>query len=361
MAIDVNLINAFLEEANTINNSSAYTAAYTTAFNAACAAAAAPGVQSSINQCPCAVNLWCCLPMMSGASGTLLVCDVSGYFRCGASCSWTVPSGITCAQFQLWGPGAGSTAGCCCGGGMPGGTGAYVTILTPVVAGNTYTICAGCAYCCYPTPGGGYCNQVGPTYVIGAAFYNLCAEAGTNWSIYNVADQGCYGANAAGSGWCTHEYYPNTGTIAGPCICGSNNYCGQSCATCGEITVHRNFWTNYYGSACCGSALKFGIPGLHGGLCMDTNQYGHLTNPPVINLTHTGSFGAAPDCGCRVCFTSESCFGGNLCNAGYGAGASAATAMQFPGAGGFGHHAMGGGNSSCGDSGRMGMVRVTYK
>jgi hypothetical protein len=43
------------------------------------------------------------------------------------------------------------------------------------------------------------------------------------------------------------------------------------------------------------------------------------------------------------------------------AGICAATTQQFPGAGGFGTHAMGGGYNTWGDAGRMGMVRVIYK
>lgn len=362
MAIDVNLINAFLEENNTILTGAAYTTAFNSAFNSACSAAAAPAFQSAINQCPCAVTLWCCIPIMSGATGSINVCDVSGFFRCGAQCTWTVPSGITCAQFQLWGPGAGSMAGCCCGGGMPGGTGAYVTAIVPVSAGQIYCMCAGCSICCYPQPAGGYCAKQPPTWITGPAFCNLCAEGGTNWSPMNSVDQGCQGSTATGSGWCTHQFFPNSGTIAGPCICGSNNYCfGGSCATCGEIVVHRNFNTNYFGSTVSPAGFIYGIPGLHGGLCLDTNNFGHFTNPPVINLTHTGAFGGAPDCGCRICFTSETCLGGANCNAGHSPSNGAGNVMQFPGAGGFGQHAMGGGNSHCGDAGRMGMVRVTFK
>ena len=361
MAIDVNLVNAFLEENQAILSGSAYTTAFNNAFNLACAAAGAPFIQTQLNQCPCAVNLYTSVPLLTGTTGTVLVCDTSGFFRCGATCTWTVPAGVTCAQFQIWGPGAGSMAGCCCGGGMPGGTGAYVTAITPVSAGQSYTMCAGCAPCCYPQPGGGYCQKSPPSWVQGPAVCNLCAEGGTNWSVYNVADQGCNGANATGSAWCTHEFFPNSGTIAGPCICGSNNYCHQGCATCGEITVHRDFSVNYFGTTTNNCGIVVGIPGLHGGLCMDTNAFGHFMMPPVINLTHTGAFGGAPNCGCRICFTSESCFGGANCNAGHSPSNGSGSIMQFPGAGGFGHKSMGGANSHCGDAGRMGMVRVTFR
>jgi hypothetical protein len=35
--------------------------------------------------------------------------------------------------------------------------------------------------------------------------------------------------------------------------------------------------------------------------------------------------------------------------------------QQFPGAGGMGQHVMGGGTAGCGDAGRMGMVRVSFR
>ena len=91
---------------------------------------------------------WCKIPQMTGATGSVKVCDASGYYRCGASCTWTVPAGVTCAQFQLWGPGGGSMAPCCCGLQPFGSTGAYATAIMPVTAGNVYTLCAGCAQCC---------------------------------------------------------------------------------------------------------------------------------------------------------------------------------------------------------------------
>ena len=362
MPIDVLAVNAFLEETKAVCGTTCvqtcYTSAYNAGFAAGCAVAAAPLLQQQINSAPCNIALWCQIPLLSGAT-TLNVCSTQadctvgtgGQWNCGTSCTWTVPAGITCAQFQIWGAGGGSNQSCCCGGASNGGTGAYVTAILPVVAGCQYTVCAGCAVCCYPSAGGGYCGRGCASYVTGYGLFNLCAEGGTNYQWQNVLDQGCYGT-AGGSYWCTIEYFPNSGTIAGPCICGNNNYCFQGCATCGEIVVHRNTLTNYKGSACNG--ITIGIPGLHGGLCLDTNNYGHFTNPPVICGTHTGSFGATTNCGCRICFTSETCLGGQTCQACCGP-------QRFPGMGGFAYHVMGGGNSGCGAPGTMGMVRILYK
>ena len=361
MPIDVLAVNAFLEETKNICNatvSTAYTNAYNAAFTQGCLIAAAPLLQQQINSAACNIALWCQIPVLPGTTA-LNVCNTEancavgtgGQWNCGFCCQWTVPTGVTCAQFQIWGAGGGSNQSCCCGGASNGGTGAYVTAILPVVAGCQYTVCAGCAVCCYPSAGGGYCGRGCASWVTGYGLFNLCAEGGTNYQWQNVVDQGCYG-NAGGSWWCTISYFPGTGTIAGPCICGNNNYCFNGCATCGEIVVHRNSLTNYYGSACNG--ITVGIPGLHGGLCLTTNNYGHFTNPPVINLTHTGAFGSAPNCGCLVCFSSETCLGGQTCQACCGP-------QRFPGMGGFAYHVMGGGNSGCGAPGTMGMVRILYK
>ena len=67
--------------------------------------------QKKLFYTPADVTLWSneLLPMCITSGGTVLnVCDTSGYYRCGVCCLWTVPAGVTRAQFQLWGAGAGS-------------------------------------------------------------------------------------------------------------------------------------------------------------------------------------------------------------------------------------------------------------
>ena len=120
---------------------------------------------------------WRNIPRMTAPTGGVIVCDASGYYRCGASCSWTVPVGITCAEFMLWGPGGGSGTNCCCGGAPFAPSGAFALVAKPVIAGEVYVLCAGCAYCCYATqttPG----MQGSPSYVTGTGFTGFCAEGG---------------------------------------------------------------------------------------------------------------------------------------------------------------------------------------
>ena len=125
--------------------------------------------------------LWCGLipsqPETGSFNNGFKVCDQSGYHRCGCNCSWTVPGGVTCARFQLWGSGTPAGNSCCCGYGRPGTTGAYASVIIPVTAGQTYTICSGCAYCCHPCWGGGQADGC-PSYVQGTGLTQFCAMGG---------------------------------------------------------------------------------------------------------------------------------------------------------------------------------------
>jgi len=109
---------------------------------------------------------------------------------CGATCTWTVPTGATKVQFQVWGAGANGSAGECCGMGIPGGNAAYATITIDAVAGCQYALTAACSLCCcmhygalsgFSTP---KCttpdNQLKacPSFVTGFGLTNFCAEGG---------------------------------------------------------------------------------------------------------------------------------------------------------------------------------------
>lgn len=299
---------------------------------------------SALNACPTNTALWNCLPLLTGGT-SFNVCDTSGYYRCGASCTWTVPAGATKVQFQMWGAGAGTNGGACCGGSPFGDTGAYATvILNGVVPGCQYTICAGCALCmyaqsCLSTSAGQGCMS----YVTGYGLTNFCAEGGAVGMYCSMLDQ----AIPNTSGYCVWHYGGGT-TNQGPCICNAPNndyYCFQSCATCGIIPVWQSART-YYGSSTLG--FVSGLPSFHSGGCLDTNNYGYHLSQPIINTTN----GVFTGTSCCASFTSSSC-GGCNCSA-------CAGYFQNPGSGGTMTHTMGGCNGNVGDAGRMGMVRVTY-
>lgn len=316
------------------------TAIAQTAVQAAAAAAAIAGLAS----CPTNSANWTLLPLLSSPIGCLCVYDtVSGYLRCGATCSWTVPAGVTQAQFQLWGAGAGSGMGCCCGGSNFGSTGAFATVIIPVTAGSVYTLCAGCSYCCYVdrTQNSDYENC--PSYVTGTGLTNFCAKGGFR-SLYRQMTilQG-------GSPQCRYQAPGNTSS--GPCICNSStDYCfSNSCASCGLIPYTPDVAQTYYGTTTSGAKV-LGLPSIHSEACFDTNHYGYFRSPPMIGPCHTVQTGSQ----CCFAWSSGSC-GGCLCNGSCGT-------FPYPGMGGFGTHFMGGTTSGfTGDAGRGGMVRVTWK
>lgn len=72
--------------------------------------------------------------------GTADYCGGSG----GASQNWTVPAGVTQAQWQVWGSGApGTSRAECCFFGSNGGEGAYSFVKMEVNEGELYCICSG--------------------------------------------------------------------------------------------------------------------------------------------------------------------------------------------------------------------------
>lgn len=261
------------------------------------------------------------------------VCNAATQFNCGQDCIWTVPAGVTCARFQLWGAGGGSGVGCCCGGSPHGSNGAYATVSMPVVSGCSYTICAGCAYCCFPSVGG--CGRVPgcPSYVQGHGLNNFCADGGGGrigvlLSMYGHRNN-CR---------LSHIAWPS----AGACLCDFGAmYCfGGSCATCGLIPFVPS--SHYFGTAHCNSVVM-GVRGMFPEICFDTNHYGYNRRPPM--------YGFVCDYVCTTWSSGNCC--GFCCRAERGCHA-------VPGMGGWESHSMGGGNSGCGDMGRMGMVCVSY-
>lgn len=288
-------------------------------------------------------SLWCLIPeepadgssWTSGTScGSFKVCDTTGYYRCGKSCSWTVPAGASCARFQLWGAGGGSGSGCCCGGSPFGSSAAYATVSLPVVAGCQYTICSGCAYCCFPSTG--TCGRLPgcPSYVQGHGLSNFCADGG----------QGRIGTMFAMYGHrCRCRMQNINCNDSGGCICSRGaDYCyDNSCASCGKIGCFIP-GAMYFGAAHCGAVVR-GVRGMWPEICYDTNHYGYEIRPPMYGL----------HC-CNWCFpySSGTCCG-CCCSAQRGC-------HQYPGMGGWASHTMGGSNGICGDMGRMGMVCITY-
>ena len=292
---------------------------------------------------PTDTTLWPLIPLLESPAGCLCVYDSgSGYLRCGRCCQWTVPAGVTKAQFQLWGAGAGTANGRCCAGNSFGSTGAYATTIIDVTPGDSYTLCAGCAYCCYACCSAQMTRTGCSSYATGNNFSGFCAMGGHS----RIS---CTMKNLHGSSDCCKWRGEGSSTGSGPCLCESASwYCfDNSCATCGIIPFVADTEQTFKGSAT--GASVYGIPSVQGGGCLDRNNYGYHTHPPVISPCHTCQTNS---CCCQT-FSSGSCCGGCRCRAADGV-------LCYPGAGGFGTHMMGGATAWSGDSGRGGMVRVTW-
>ncbi len=335
MSQNVLLINAILEEAARLRS----------IVNGGSDGPAETCVAYSWTVNPTNTALWGTIPRLTGGTA-FNVCDTSGYYRCGSTCTWIVPAGVSVAQFQLWGAGAGTGAGCCCAGSPFGSTGAYSIAIIPVSPGATYSITSGCAYCCCSSSSGGAISAGGcPSFVTGPNITTLCAPG-----AFASGLEGMYCAMMDYKGLSNLSCcrFSNIGFPAGGgCICGNGSYCHSSCATCGEIPIIPSF--SRYGVVNVVGGWGTSLPSFHGGGCNTTDNYGYHLSPPVISETH-GIFTGSD---CCATYTSGSCCGGWNCSAINGN-------RQHPGSGGSHTHMMGGNNTHFGDQGRMGMVRVTY-
>jgi hypothetical protein len=287
------------------------------------------------------------------SSNYLKVCASGDSWKCGvgATCTWTVPSGATRVKFQVWGAGMGSNPGCCCGGDAGAHTGAYSEITMDATPGESYTVCAGCScqrWCCSNSVPGEGCMSgvVGPGICClmsdGAHCYN--ANCGSMNSM-----RCCFGYSA-----CQRFQQPYC-TTSGPCWCGYGEYCyDNSCSTCGVIPVYPACCDNAscYCSCACSDRnptheLANGHRGIHGGACLDTNNYGAHIRPPVINADTGKLF--CDGCWCAY-FDSGTCCGG--CNG--------TSWNSHPGLGGIHTHVMGGTTNHKGDTGKGGMVQISW-
>ena len=283
----------------------------------------------------------------SGSSGEVKGWDPRGYFRCIRASTWTVPTGATSMRVQMWGAGGGANKPpCCCGHTPFGSTGAYASVIVPVTEGWTYTLCAGCAYCCYGFTTTGHRRWRGQcSYIQGCHFCNFCVDGGRgsmgNWMAdyghfctcriaYYTGNEGYEFCNQ-GTDWCSggQSLTSEIDYVAGAGIHGTLNDIAEPTA----------------------ENVVYGIRGIWPKQCWDGNHYGYEVHAPVPGFV-TGS--NAIDTQCCVQYTSGNCCG---CQC----SAWQTSCLRLPGAGGWGSHAMGGGNSLYGDVGKMGMVWICYK
>ena len=333
----------------------------------ACQTGGGPGgAQEIIDQYSTCWPCYACIPDMNGCSGWTTQCifwfctsGSPGQCSCNGvmCCQWTAPANTNCVQFTIYGAGGGSWGSNCCGGSFYGGTGASAQVTVPTCSGWTYTLCAGCAQCCFlsDTASIGTYFGLSPgqrTCVCGCCLQMLAVGGKSNsnsmhWDLgFTFGSRGpdfCYGNNRC------------AGT--GVCWCNAGYYCMTGCATCGWIPhsrtkgvnaqiqyVHPTATTPNH-SPKMGQSEGVTVPGHWNSYCWDTNFYGKKCAPRLPHwygsCSHT-----------EFEFTSGNCCGGNCCGnqTGY---------LTWPGMGGMAVQVKSG-TCRCGDSGRGGAVRVVY-
>ena len=172
---------------------------------------------------------------------------------------WTVPAGITKAQFQIWGSGGWGAGSYHCQQGVPAGSGAFAVKEIDVSAGDQYTLCLGDQIdfgsqttwdCVQPTNSNCTATSInhgkrGPkTYVIGNGLTNFCAEGGNPGAVI-------------GQGWTTKQYQL--------CSDGTTGYfkCFQNIYICDLVGSTEDSDNNRYHRACYYGA-DYGARGLQG-------------------------------------------------------------------------------------------------
>ena len=348
MAADVLLYNALNEGNKTLVTQNATLDTNIATQNGLCTTAISnisTNAQPIIaNSGPNQANMWCLIPTLPATgcawSAGLKVCDASGYFRAGACCQWTVPGGVTCARFQIWGAGAGTGYGCCCSFTPFGGTGAYASVIIPVTAGNTYTLCSGCALCCCATAGGTNDTDGCPSYVTGTNLTNFCAEGGEGSLYCQVLTR------------CSFGSVPGYCMFLGGCICSNNSVCfpsnyaqtGLGWPSCCFDNMYPMISSckTYFGSATGGTV--YGVRGSFGSIAVNYNATIRVQDAPIVGFSTMS---------CCTCIHTDYTASG-WCKA------ACLGHRAYPGGGGSALFQCGGANSYAGDSGRMGMVCVSY-
>lgn len=280
--------------------------------------------------------------MMQNPIATITVGDSTTYCTglAGACCLWTVPAGVTQAQFQIWGAGGNGTGCCsgsCCQFGPMGSNGEYTYLWTTVQPGQTYTLCAGGA-----NPTGGC--------------YNYCMCNGCN-SFVCGSNSTCILSCGGEAGYCIHSCGYSQTLFPQTFPQGWWQTGGDTSMQC-YVSLCYNQWAQpsqrYDGTIVGGwtttnkvkAAAKTGswIGSVH--KC-DQTEYGNICmkSGPVVMPDHTITNATTNWCGYRI-----------------GCGWDGCSAWNFPGVGGPGANFMCNYSSAYGPGGRgrSGLVIVKY-
>jgi len=304
------------------------------------------------NACPQIVKDWVTnlTPLVCPAqSNGFKVCG--SCWRCGNNCNTTICSGVSNIQVQMWGPGGGTSGNCCCGGSPFGPSGAYMVMQFCVNQGETYCFCAGCAYCCWgeqTTPG--ICGN--PTWFNSTSGINACADSGISCFCYWNEDL------KSNTSTCGHRI-PDPDQAGGTCSanrCSGWNFCyddyWDESLACHAFASRTTFRLNT-GASDGRTITKYGLNGLWPAICVGGSG----------SCLHNSCTISTPVFGFEAC-TCADAFSGSQNNAqGYGGcyRSGAQGYLRIPGAGGWRNYTCGGYNGCQGDSGRFGMVCVSWE
>lgn len=289
--------------------------------------------------------------------------------------TWIVPTGVTCATFEIWGGGGAGGGARCCGYGPPGGSGAYSKKAISVTAGGCYQLFLGSATDCTD----GQCGCRGcTTYVIGTGLTNFCAEGGMSgcW---------CCGPSVCCQSVCTCGSTGATAVMASSSISGTTLTVGS--VSSGTIAIGMKLTgtgVTADTTILSGSSLTWTVDRsqtvasttITGTSTLQAQAYGGDINMAGVrgclwvacldNSCWTRQFvpypaGLVNKCGGVAMVGSRGSTYQNFeqCIAASSTGWAYMTAQYVPGVGGTTAHVTGG-TCACGVPGRPGLIRITY-
>jgi hypothetical protein len=215
---------------------------------------------------------------------------------CGQQCTWTVPTGVTKATFELWGAGgagAGSCGTSCCMTHVGAQGGHYVHSGTRNVnPGWTYSICAGGGRCCLTCC---RCGCHGCRTCVSGCNVSMCAMGGHggcscgSWINFCDSIPICYLCTKSGGGCFSTSSHQGGMSHGRCCHCEDNrNYPTPAPMMGGGVTQHLHHCWRRCGAQCiCGH-----VPVAHGGKNGMTTYCGYCGNtgapggPGVVKITY---------------------------------------------------------------------------
>lgn len=209
-------------------------------------------------------------------------------FTSAGSSSWTVPSGVTCVTFELWGGGGGGGAKCCCDCyhmSTGGGAGAYVGMTMPVTPGDSYTLCIG--YGGYQTSVGDVAHwscfggDASTTYITGNGITKLCADGGRG--SHNNCYSYCMCTECGSYSTATSCALSSGSDVS--CALGNCYACGQSSTR--RTNAYTNVWSDsqsqYYSAVVGGTSFSSNE--------LFVNESCYLCRPACRSSRHAGNGG----------------------------------------------------------------------